>query len=162
MDRDLREAFKAAMRQIASSVAIITTSDESGWHGIAATSVVSLSVAPPTVLVCVNREASIHQVLLERSKFCLSFLANSHSELCEIFGGRGDRNKRFKTGEWSVGDEALPYLTDAQANLFCHTTLSLQYQTHTIFIGSVRSVRSHAGFVPLIYHDGRCMSIATL
>ena len=50
---------------------------------------------------------------------------------------------------------ARPYLTDAQANLFCVVDGMLGYGTHTIFVGRVDAIRLHGETRPLIYGDGR-------
>ena len=42
-----------------------------------ATSVTSLSLNPPSMLVCVNKEASIHKILDKGSSFCINVLSNS-------------------------------------------------------------------------------------
>jgi hypothetical protein len=42
---------------------------------------------------------------------------------------RGD--DRFRLGNWDRAADGLPFLADAQANLFCHVDRTLDYQTHT-------------------------------
>ena len=52
-------AFRDAMRQLAAGVGIVTAGKDNEWAGMTATSVTSLSLDPPTILACINREASI-------------------------------------------------------------------------------------------------------
>jgi flavin reductase (DIM6/NTAB) family NADH-FMN oxidoreductase RutF len=58
-------------------------------------------------------------------------------------------------GAWRDTEEGLPYLTDAQANLFCEIDRISDYGTHTIFIGRVSSAVVHADVDPLLYQDGK-------
>ena len=60
-----KEQFIIAMRFLASSVSVISTKDHSGnLYAMTASSVTSLTIDPPSVLVCVNNEASIHDACL--------------------------------------------------------------------------------------------------
>jgi flavin reductase len=49
------EIFKSLMRNIASSVAVISTSSEGRLHGMTATAVCSVSADPATILIVVIR-----------------------------------------------------------------------------------------------------------
>ena len=49
-----------------------------------ATSVTSLSLNPPSMLVCVNKEASIHKILDKGSSFCINVLSNSQNNLLKF------------------------------------------------------------------------------
>ena len=60
---DLGHQFRLAMRKLASTVTVLTTREADEHHGMAATAVTSLSTEPPSLLVCVNRSASLHDPL---------------------------------------------------------------------------------------------------
>jgi flavin reductase len=151
----LRDAFKAAMRRLAATVTIITVSDVDSKLGMTATAVASVSVSPPAILVCVNRVASIHRNMRMGSPFCLNILGRSHESLSLAFGGQLSTEQRFSVGSWQLDTHGRPYLTDAQANLFCVIDGELGYGTHTIFVGRVDAIRLHGETRPLIYGDGR-------
>jgi flavin reductase len=51
------------MAALGGTVTIITTDGPAGRHGMTATAVCSLSDAPPSLLVCLNRSARMHDVL---------------------------------------------------------------------------------------------------
>ena len=55
--------FTAPLRETPKSVTIITTSNGSERFAMSATAVDSLSTEPPSLLICVNRTASLHAVL---------------------------------------------------------------------------------------------------
>ena len=156
---DVVSDFKAAMRRFAVSVSIVTISGETTHSGMTATAVSSVSVQPPSLLVCVNRSTRVHVELQRGRTFCVNFLSHDHSALSGAFGGRLSAEDRFSLGAWAVEDGQPPYLRDAQANLFCTVDATFEYGSHTIFIGRVESVRLSGVLRPLVYADGRYFSI---
>ena len=152
---ELRDAFKAAMRRFAATVTIITVSDADSRFGMTATAVASVSASPPAILVCVNRAASIHGNMQMGTPFCVNLLGRDHECLSLAFGGQVSTDQRFSVGSWQLDTRGRPYLTDAQANLFCLVDGKLSYGTHTIFVGRVDAIRLHGETRPLIYGDGR-------
>lgn len=149
----LRNSFRSAMRGLAATVTIISTRDELGRFGMTATSVTSVSVEPPSLLVSVNREASIHDPLAAGGAFCVNVLGRGHEDHCFAFSGRKEGEERFDGGAWA-DENGLPFLRDARANLFCAVDATLPYATHTIFIGRVKQVVTREGVSPLVYLDG--------
>lgn len=150
----LGQQFRAAMRKLASTVTVVTTLDADEHHGMAATAVTSLSVDPPSLLVCVNRGASMHDAVGRSQMFCINLLGRQHGPLVEAFGGRLVGAARFGVGKWAEDATGLRYLTDAPANIFCRLEQHHGYGTHTIFIGRVIGVRVVDGGEPLLWQDG--------
>jgi len=73
----------------------------------------------------------------------------------DCIGGKLPPEDRFSLGAWQTHGSGVPYLDDAQANIFCVVDAMLDYGTHTIFIGRAEAVRLHGDVRPLIYGDGR-------
>jgi flavin reductase len=117
----LNEAFREAMRRFATTVSIISCSDEEGrLHGMSATAVASVCVEPPTLLICINNSTATHGALSRSGRFCVNILRSFHSELSQVFSGKMRGDDRFRLGNWDRAADGLPFLADAQANLFCH------------------------------------------
>jgi flavin reductase len=134
MGEALASDFKGAMRALTSAVSIISTSRSGRRFGMTATAVTSVSMAPPSLLVCINQAASLHAPP-------------------QTFGSPvGDR---FAHGAWLRDDREMPYLADAQANIFCDVDDIHAYGSHTVVIGRVYDVGVHAPVHPLLYQDGR-------
>ena len=156
---DLATAFKGAMRRLAATVTIASTRGPDGRPmGMTATAVTSVTADPPALLICVNRSASIHPCLAMGHRFCVNLLASDHGDLSFAFGGRVAPEERFAQGEWAA-DADVPYLADAQSNIFCVVDALHDYGTHTIVIGKVASVRLHGEVRPLIFGDGRFLAV---
>ena len=158
---ELQQNFKSAMRRLAATVCIVSTADEDGWHGMTATSVTSVSMDPPSVLVCVNTTATLHKVLRLGGRFCINLLRASQESYAGTFSSSKIRGAdRFADHAWKESEETdgVPYLVEAQANLFCDIDQTVSYGTHTIFIGRVNSVRNGELVSPLLYADGQYLA----
>lgn len=146
--------FRAAMRRLASSVAVVAARGEAGPVGIAATSITSLTMDPPSILVCVNRASSLHACLAIDAPLSINLLSRDQVEVSAAFGGGVQNPQRFEVGLWGNGEYGLPILKDAQANLCCVVDRLVEYGTHTIVIAQVESVACCNAVNPLIYQDG--------
>ncbi len=154
VSEDLVRDFKGAMRRRASTVTIITASDKDGRYGMAATAVSSVTTEPPTLLVCINRSASIHNPIAESERFCVNMLGCEHQHLVPTFSGAAKGESRFAEGEWDAGYGDLPCLDGALASVMCEVRHAVEYGSHTIFIGEVTHVRLPVSTTPLVYRDG--------
>jgi flavin reductase (DIM6/NTAB) family NADH-FMN oxidoreductase RutF len=150
------EGFRVAMRGLAKGVVIISTRGSDGRHAMAATAVTSLSFDPPSMLICVNQNASIFAALIGGSGFYVNILSRTDQDMAGLCSGKLKGEARFGSKRWTEDETAWPYLTDAQAAVRCVTERGfLRYGTHGIFIGRVTDVRTVGDIDPLIYVDGR-------
>ena len=146
--------LRAAMRRLVSGVAVITTCDGNEPHGMTATSVSSLSFEPPSMLVCVNRSASMHDILEASGTFCINLLARDQEVIGQRFARKPDGPSRFDEVAWTMVRD-LPRLAGVQASIFCTQAAHLSFGTHTIFVGAVNGVEVSGEVNPLTYVDGR-------
>jgi len=146
--------FRRAMRTLASAVSIISTARGNKPFGMTATAVTSMSMEPPSLLVCINQSAGLHGPLLESRRFCVNILHGHQTDLANVFGSKQEKD-RFAFGEWATDAHGVPYLVQAQANVICDVDDTHAYGTHTIVIGKVRRVHVRGSVNPLIYQDGR-------
>ena len=150
----LTEDFKQAMRRVASTVNVITVCVRGEPMGITATAMSSLSLDPPSLLICINRSASLHSPLEDVSHFCVNVLHRSQEEIAQMFADRSRQALRFATG-WQVDCERPPRLADAQAAILCRRIHHHPFGTHSIFIGQVEEVVVREDVDPLLYVNGR-------
>jgi flavin reductase (DIM6/NTAB) family NADH-FMN oxidoreductase RutF len=151
---DLPGLFRAAMRRLAASVAIVVARGDDTPIGMAATSITSLTIDPPAVLVCVNRATSLHALLVPTAPLSVNLLSRHQHEVSAAFGGGVPCDQRFGIGSWQDGANGLPELAEAQANLSCVIDAMLAYGTHSIVIARVLNARVGELVEPLIYQDG--------
>jgi flavin reductase (DIM6/NTAB) family NADH-FMN oxidoreductase RutF len=146
------EAMALAMRRLAKSVCIVTTRYRGQRMAMAATAIDSLSFDPPSLLVCINNTASIFPAFGEKADFNINILGREQQHLAHRCNGPVKGESRFGEGLWV--DDDIPWLSDAQAVVFCRHDGEFHYGTHGIFIGRVIDIRLHGEVDPLIYADG--------
>ena len=154
LSQALDQGFKDAMRRLAGTVTIVTVSSNGERHGTTATAVTSLSMAPPSLLVCFNRDSRLHGRLSAAETFCVNVLHTDNVEVSQLFASPVSSAERFAGGPWRAEGDAAPYLESAQASIQCAKDQQIDYGTHTIFIGRVLSVRNREDIAPLIYCNG--------
>ena len=149
----VKKEFLQAMRGITSTVTVVSAKNGENKQAMTATSVASLSLDPPSMLVCINHEASIHEVMKEGLGFCINILSLGQENLANLCSVKEKEEQRFLEGNWSEL-ENIPYNTDSQSNLFCNCVQAIQNSTHTIYVGEVTKVINKNTFDPLLYKDG--------
>jgi flavin reductase (DIM6/NTAB) family NADH-FMN oxidoreductase RutF len=154
MDSDpVKSEFIQAMRGITSTVTVVSAKSGSSQQAMTATSVASLSLEPPSMLVCINHEASIHQVMDKGLGFCINVLTIGQQNVAEVCSHKEKEDQRFLEGNWSVL-EGIPYNTDSQSNLFCQCVDTIRHKSHTVYIGEITKVINKNISEPLLYKDG--------
>ncbi|WP_031336150.1 flavin reductase family protein [Rhodopseudomonas sp. B29] len=148
--------FRSAMRHVPGAVSIVTTGQAPNRHGLTLTAGCSLSTAPPSVLVCVNRSAGAHDTILSSESFCWNILGVEHLGLARTFSGQ-DGSKgdiRFGDGLWCSLKTGAPSLIGAICSFDCRVVDAHSAGSHTIFTGQVVAQTTRAGSEPLVYVDG--------
>ena len=150
------DAFRVAMRQLASGVCVVTHSVGGAPAGMTATAVASLSLDPPALIVCVNRAASTYAGLARGAAFGLSVLGADHREFAERFAGRTGEvgAERFREGRWLIAPNGAPLLWDALAAFACEVEEIVERNTHAIVVGRVKHAASASGGGALVYWRG--------
>ena len=155
------EDFRNAMRNQVSTVSIVACGQVGGRSGLTATAACSLSESPAMVTVCVNRNSRAHDAVLEARCFSLNFLSAEQIELADAFSGKTGLNgeSRFKSGTWSRLFTGAPILDEALVNLDCELESTHEFSTHSIFAGVVRATRVDHERTPLLYAQGRYLTL---
>jgi flavin reductase (DIM6/NTAB) family NADH-FMN oxidoreductase RutF len=148
------DGFRSAMRRLAASVCVVTTRNGDVHQGMAASSVTSLSMQPPSLLVCINKSVAMHAAVHSAGLFCVNLLGDQHGAVCDAFGGKLSGAERFTVGTWAETADGLRYLVDAPAAMICRLDAAHDYGTHTICIGAVQEVLLSEHASPLLYHEG--------
>jgi len=145
--------FLESMRNLAASVSIVSAQDQQKKNfAMTVSSLTSLSMDPPAILVCVNKEASIHRVLEEGASFAVNILTKAHIEIANVCSSKEKEDQRFNFEQWVLDNP--PIIQDAQVIIFCEVDKLVDYHTHSIVIGSVKGVKNKEGFNTLMYANG--------
>ncbi|HQQ73655.1 MAG TPA: flavin reductase family protein [Pseudomonadales bacterium] len=149
-------ALRAGMRRLAASVCVITAVDGSGQrHAMTATAVTSVSDEPASLLVCVNRQTTLHSILAAGGSFAVNVLGSDQADISIQCASAEAGEARFANGDWAIHHK-LPYLKNAQAVFFCDSANNMVHGTHLIAVGNIREVLvSKEPLNPLLYANGQ-------
>lgn len=154
----IRDSFRDAMRHVASTVHAVTTLHRGERHGILATAVSSLSFDPPSLLVCVNQAASLHDSLTQAEVFAVNVLGLENRDIAEQFAQMRGAD-RFRVGEWA-DIQGAPVLLGGQSALVCRRVDCHRFGTHTIVVGELVAARHRQNGAPLTYYDRSYIDIS--
>ncbi|WAS99655.1 NADH-dependent FMN reductase RutF [Rouxiella chamberiensis] len=154
-----KQAFRDAMAHLGSAVNIITTDGEAGRAGFTASAVCSVTDTPPTLLVCLNRSASVYPVFQQNQVLCVNTLADSHEALSNLFGGKTPMAQRFAAAQWVPMASGSPALTGALTSFDCRVSQVTQVGTHDVLFCEVIDILSNDSSHGLVYFDRRYHSL---
>ena len=150
--------FRQALSCFASGITVVTTKDAVGDpHGLTVSAFCSVSLAPPLVLICIERATASHHAFTESQAFVVNILDASHTYLSEQFAApSGDK---FENVNIRPGIFGIPLLTDAIANIECRLLTAHNGGDHSIFVGEVETTTIKEGG-PLIYFQGEYRALS--
>ncbi|MBS0879031.1 pyrimidine utilization flavin reductase protein F [Pantoea sp. JGM49] len=160
-----RDAFRQAMARLGAAVNIITTDGPAGRAGFTASAVCSVTDTPPTLLVCLNRSASVWPTFRDNGYLCVNTLAAGHEDLSTLFGGKTPMEQRFAAANWHTLASGSPLLEGATVSFDCKITQVVSVGTHDVLmceaLALVRNDDSHGlawfdrGYHHLLRQDAR-------
>jgi flavin reductase (DIM6/NTAB) family NADH-FMN oxidoreductase RutF len=147
------DAFRLAMREFASGVALVTAGRGDQRNGCTANSLCSLSLEPPSLIVCIALTSSTLASLRASETFGVNILGGGHESLADRFAGRSGVKgaARFEGSNWMSLVTGAPLLRDALACIDCEVEEVLDRHTHAIVIGRVAAVRRNDGEPALVH-----------
>jgi 3-hydroxy-9,10-secoandrosta-1,3,5(10)-triene-9,17-dione monooxygenase reductase component len=155
-----RETFRAAMRRMASPVAVVTAVGADGARGMTISSLVSVSLDPPLVAFAVDCSAQMHAALEAADGFAIHVAGAHQARLCDRFAepGRSGR-EQFAGALYGFDADGNPVLGGVLAVLRCRVHQRVPAGDHTLVLGRVVEVRQHEGGAPLLRYDGTYRSV---
>ena len=153
--------FRNAMRQLTGGVSVITAGKGRDISGMTVTSVSSLSVDPPSLIVSLNRESSSWPLVKRYGFFGVNILTSDQVDIAERFTGKGGLKgaDRFAGAPWTTRASGVPLLADALAAIDCEVEDVVERHSHAIVIGRVLDVAVSARTAALAYWQGRYVAI---
>ena len=155
------DEFRGAMRHLAGGVSVITAGRGRDISGMTVTSVSSLSVDPPALIVSINREASSWPLVKRYGFFGVNILTSDQIDIAERFTGKGGLKgaARFAGADWTTRASGVPLLVGALAAIDCEVEDVVERHSHAIVIGRVLDVAVSARTAALAYWQGRYVAI---
>lgn len=136
-DADCRE-YLECMSNLPTSVSLVTTGQGDQRMGLTVSAFCSLSTEPPSLVVCVNKNAGAHQALLDNGVFAVNVLSNTQKDYARLFSTKsGDR---FASEEWLQSEAGVPLLGSALMAFDCRVEKVVDGFSHSILIGVVQRI----------------------
>ena len=144
--------FRHTMSQLVTGVAVVTAqAGRARALGMTASSVTSLSLDPPMLLVCIGRDAVMHDALLEAERFGVNVLAADQQGLARRFADR--ERQHLEEGEYVRSPGGVPVVPGALARIECRRRSRHEGGDHTIVTGVLEWSETGPGS-PLCYVRG--------
>jgi flavin reductase (DIM6/NTAB) family NADH-FMN oxidoreductase RutF len=153
IDSDL---FRQVMSQFATGITIVTTRAGEEIHGLTANSFCSVSLEPPLVLVCVDKNAYSHDLIAAGRNFAVNILKASQETLARRFAANNlTANERFAEIQFHTEVTGAPILPESLGWLDCRLFAAYPGGDHTIYVGEVLALGRNEENAPLLYfHSG--------
>ena len=162
IDREVSSGdFRSAMRHLAGGVSVITVGRGKDVTGMTVTSISSLSVEPPTLIVSINRGSSSWPLLKRLGVFGVNILTADQLDIAERFTGKDGLKgaDRFAGAAWVTRASGVPLLVGALAAVDCEVEEIVERHSHGIVIGRVRDLQLSTRTAALAYWQGQYVAI---
>jgi flavin reductase (DIM6/NTAB) family NADH-FMN oxidoreductase RutF len=153
--------FRGAMRQLTGGVSVITVGRGRDISGMTVTSVSSLSVDPPALIVSISRGSSSWPLLQRYGCFGVNILTSDQIEIADRFTGKDGLKgaERFAGAEWTARASGVPLLVGALAAIDCEIEEVVERHSHAIVIGRVLDLQLSSRTAALAYWQGQYVAI---
>lgn len=145
------EEFREVMGHFASGVTVVTVLHDGRAYGTTASAVTSLSLDPPMLLICMNKQSETGRAVAASRCFGVNILGAGQVDLAERFARKGD--DKFAGVPVTAGAFGEPLFDDALATLECRVAEETTGGTHYVFLAEVESGAARGG-TPLAYFRG--------
>ncbi len=149
------------MGHFATGVTVVTTRVGDDLYGMTANAVTSLSLAPPLVLVCVERHAAMLEHLRTSKCYAMNILTEAQQDISTRFARKGP--KEFSDLDWFPGETGSPILRASLAYVDCRVVDIASGGDHDVFIGEIFAGGClNPSELPLLYYSGAYRTISSI
>jgi len=145
------EGFRDIMARLPAGVVVVAAPVPGGFRGLTASSLTAVSLQPPLILVCLDRNSATLDAVAAGGRFSVSLLAADQEFAAERFSGRGPTvDPGWREVPHSLTRAGLPILAGAVAWIECSVEARHDGGDHEIVVGRVLGAGMTAG-EPLIH-----------
>jgi flavin reductase len=146
--------YRAAMARLGAAVCIVTTDGPAGRHGMTVSAICSVTDAPPTLLVCINRQSDANAKLKANGVLCVNVLGAQHDAVARRFATHSTPvDERFGVDDcWTVALSGSAKLIGCAASFDCRIVQVAEVGSHSVLFCEVDQVSTEDSSC-LIYHD---------
>lgn len=123
------DVMKQVNRQFVTGVTVVTAMDGETPRGLAVNAFSSISLDPPTVMVCVQHTSSTHDCLFRAAHLAINILSTDQLEVVGTFASKAA--DKFSDLEWESGPYGSPLIARSSAQMEVQIRERLRASTHT-------------------------------
>ncbi|MFI9626374.1 flavin reductase family protein [Streptomyces sp. NPDC052042] len=147
------EACREYFRKLTAGVAVVTACGANGWSASTASTVTSVSLAPPVILCCLSQGSDTLATIRNARRFAVHLLADHQGDIA-------DRCSRLPSGSSRLTDlqdevrliHGAPTIPGTLAVSWCDLHSITEVGDHVVVYGQLSSVHVSHGR-PLLWHD---------
>lgn len=152
------DKLRQTMRMWATGVTVVTAKADQHLFGMTVSSFTSVTLEPPLILVCIQKQLPTAQAILDSQSFAVSMLGEAQEEVSNRFAGfipLAEGEDRFTGVPLHFASTGAPILQNAMGWLDCRLHSVLDGSTHHIFMGQVIESSGYPSTIqpPLLYYD---------
>lgn len=142
--------YRDLMSSFPTGISVVTTVDSRDEpQGMTCSSVASVTLRPPTLLVCLRLRSATLTAVRDRGAFAVNLLHARARDTAVLFGSPVPN--RFRRVRWQAGPSGMPWLTgDAFAVADCAVSGEVEAGDHAVVFGEVRQIVNNPD-TPLLY-----------
>lgn len=145
------DLFRAAMADLPAAVSLVTALAADGTpHGATVSAISSLSLDPPLLLVCLDRQSETLAVLHEGAPLLLHVAADGQQKTAMALARKGEQ--KFDEIEWVPDAHGLPVIEGFSTAFRCTVHALLPGGDHTIVVARIVEVAHAPENTPIVYH----------
>ena len=151
-NKDLRNIFS----KFATGVTAITFESSTGLNlGITINSYTSLSLDPPMVLWCLDKDSDLYEEITTLDKYIINFLSEEQKDIANSLAQKNDHN--LNTDQFTLIDQGL-ILKDSIGWMACTKNTIIDSGDHSILTANVYDLQISDGY-PLVFWGSKYRSI---
>ena len=149
------ERFRNAMGRWATGVTVLTAHAGEEDAGMTVNAFLSVALAPPSVLVSLQREVETLPVLRRARRFGVSVLAAAQRELSRRFSQAIPSPEKFRGVPVRRTPSGTPLLDGAVLALECRLVSEAAAFDHVLVVGEVERLEEGAEALPRLFYRGQ-------
>jgi flavin reductase (DIM6/NTAB) family NADH-FMN oxidoreductase RutF len=154
------DTYKALARTWAATVTIVTARRAAGsagkpeLDGFTATAFLTVSMAPPIILVSATSAATAFAMLRDAAGFAVNLLSPGQAELAGAFAKPSvERVGVWERTEWTADADGVPILAGTTGAFSARVRQLVDAGDHTLVLGDVTALHLGEGQDTLVYHN---------
>ncbi|MCL6598106.1 MAG: flavin reductase family protein [Alicyclobacillus macrosporangiidus] len=154
------DEFRRALGRFASGVTVVTAQANGSAAGITVSAFASVSLQPPYILICIDKQSSTIPVLRAAGAFAVNFLNEDQAHLSNHFASK--RADKFAGISCRQGQLGAPLLEDTLGYVECRVVREVDAGDHLLYLGQVEASDVDDTKRPLLYYHSQYHGLAPL